>query len=526
MEPLRGLRTRGYTRHEMGTRTISEAVVAASPVDGLTEPDSDLRPGLNVVGYFRAELGVGEAARRLLSGIERAGIAFRAFVYTAGTNSRQEHAFADDGEVDAVYDTNVICLNADSLIAFAAERGPRFFRGRYTIGVWWWEAPVFPASHPALDLVDELWVTSDYVSAALSAASTKSVQTIPLPVDDPGPDSVARTRAELGLPEGFMFLFMYDFFSVFERKNPLALIDAFKQAFAPAEGPVLVLKSINGAAQPALLALLREAASARPDISIVDGYVSADDRLALIASCDCYVSLHRSEGFGLTMAEAMVRGKPVIATGYSGNLAFMTEANSYLVPYRLTSIPSGCEPYPAGAHWADPDVETAASLIRHVFLHPEEAVLRGQRARSDVLATHSADALAAFVSRRMAEIRELRRAASPAAFDKPDALFAAAGAPLQQATALVEQGPTALGLAGSRFGAPVTLLRGLLGRLLWPYIAAQYELTRKLALAVEALQQELELERVAREQLSARVDDLERHYGASSPDAHSGPQAS
>jgi glycosyltransferase involved in cell wall biosynthesis len=132
--------------------------------------------------------------------------------------------------------------------------------------------------------------------------------------------------------------------------------------------------------------------------------VTAEERNALMAACDCYVSLHRSEGFGLTIAEAMAYGKPTIATAYSGNLTYMTSDNSYLVPWRPTTIPGSCAPYPAGAEWADPDLDAAAALMRRVFTEREEAEARGARALRDLQAHHTTAHAAAFVRRRLGEI--------------------------------------------------------------------------------------------------------------------------
>ena len=103
-----------------------------------------------------------------------------------------------------------------------------------------------------------------------------------------------------------------------------------------------------------------------------------------MAACDCYVSLHRAEGFGLTMAEAMAIGKPVIATGYSGNVDFMSGENSYLVDYALGRVGPDCEIYPPEGEWAEPSIEHAAELMRRVRDEPAEAAAKGGRARADV----------------------------------------------------------------------------------------------------------------------------------------------
>ena len=125
----------------------------------------------------------------------------------------------------------------------------------------------------------------------------------------------------------------------------------------------------------------------------------------MIASCDCYVSLHRSEGLGLTMGEAMYFGKPVIATAYSGNLDFMTQENSFLVPHTMVEIGPGAGPYPADKQWAEPDLDRAAELMRRVFEDPESAAEHGRRAAEDIRRTHSPEAAAGTLKTRITQTK-------------------------------------------------------------------------------------------------------------------------
>ncbi len=168
-----------------------------------------------------------------------------------------------------------------------------------------------------------------------------------------------------------------------ERKNPLGLIAAFKKAFGSRTDVQLLIKSSHSDQATEQLRMLQEA-SAGTNVRILDGVLSRDDKHELMMAADCYVSLHRSEGFGLTMAEAMQCGKPVIATGYSGNVDFMTPETSFLVPYTLVALDRNFGPYKMGCHWAQPDLDYAADVMRDLADHHDSATEIGQRARAHV----------------------------------------------------------------------------------------------------------------------------------------------
>ena len=372
------------------------------------DPDAQLvRPswGVNVVGYFRSELGVGEAARQVVRALDAGRIPLLPMHGRTIPPNRQGHAFTHLASVKAHYPVNLICMNADALDEFAGQVGREFFQSRYSIGMWFWEVAQFPRVwESAFDHIDELWLPTNHVITAVRPVSSVPITKITLPVEMAPLEAVP--RAELNLPEGFLFLYSFDHHSVFERKNPLGVIEAYKRSFKPEDGAALVVKSINGSGAAEHHASLFAAADDRPDVHIIDGYLSSRRKDLMVASCDCYVSLHRAEGFGLTMAEAMYLGKPVIATGYSGNLDFMTEDNSFLVPYELVEIGPGADPYPASGQWAEPDIDEAGRLMREVFENSEQAVAKGQRAATDIRTTHSATAAAEIMSERLELLRE------------------------------------------------------------------------------------------------------------------------
>jgi glycosyltransferase involved in cell wall biosynthesis len=207
--------------------------------------------------------------------------------------------------------------------------------------------------------------------------------------------------SRLGVPDGFLFLFVFDYSSTIQRKNPVGLIRAFQRAFAEGEGPQLLIKTINGPRHPLAEDEVLWATDGRRDIHVIDRSLSGTERDALMLGCDCYVSLHRSEGFGLTMAEAMAVGKPVIATGYSGNVDFMNVRNSYLVDYEVIRVGPDVQIYPADGEWAEPSIEHAAALMREVYEGRAQAAERGDRARHDIARVLSPEATGAAMRARL-----------------------------------------------------------------------------------------------------------------------------
>jgi glycosyltransferase involved in cell wall biosynthesis/SAM-dependent methyltransferase len=292
-------------------------------------------------------------------------------------------------------------VNADAFPSFAREIGPDFFTATYTIGLWAWEVEEFPPTmHEAFDHVDEIWAISDFTREAIAPHTDKPVLTFPMPVEPIDPPKVG--REELGLPPGFLFLFTFDYLSIVERKNPFGVIEAFARAFPEeGQGPVLVIKGINGELRAADRERVRYIAGSRSDIVVLEEYFDAEATLALLQACDAFVSLHRCEGYGLAIAEAMALGKPVVCTNYSGNVDFSAPEVVYLVPYELVQIPAGCEPYPTTSRWADPDLDVAVQHLRDIYADQESARARGVRAQEYILATWTLERSARFMKDRL-----------------------------------------------------------------------------------------------------------------------------
>jgi glycosyltransferase involved in cell wall biosynthesis len=281
-------------------------------------------------------------------------------------------------------------------------------RDVYRIAVWYWELEQVPPEWKRhARLLNEIWAPTRFIADAMRAV-------MPIPVVHmlPGVELkrfTPRPRSHFGLPEDrFLFLFVFDMFSVMERKNPLGLITAFRRAFRTGERASLIIKVSRAEADPAGWQRLQEEAR-RAGVFLINEILPRDEVSALMQACDCYVSLHRSEGFGLTMAEAMLLGKPVIATAYSGNLDFMSPDNSRLVSCRRVPITRELPFYRKGCLWADPDLEQAAHWMRWVYDHAEEARALGQRGRADVSRLLSFRSAGERMARRLQELKGASR---------------------------------------------------------------------------------------------------------------------
>ncbi|WP_298344863.1 glycosyltransferase [Ferrimicrobium sp.] len=362
------------------------------------DPVVQRSPGVNLVGYFSSGLGVGEVARLLVDGVRLAGLPY-AIHTSEKTVGRLRTEFVDHASVDR-YSVTIATITAEQLPVVAREVGRSLLRDCYLVGLWAWEVADFPAYAESLELVDEIWALSEFSREAIAAKTVKPVSVMPVPIRDPGPHQPLDRRM-LSLPEGTYFLFVFDYLSVFERKNPLGLVHAFSRAFEEGEGPTLVIKSINGGHCRADREHLRALCGERSDVYLIEEYLPTEVMSSLMGETTAYVSLHRAEGFGLTLAEAMARGRPVIGTGYSGNLEFMNPANSLLVDYELVPIGPGIPAYPGSSVWADPDLDAAATAMRWVVEHPDEAQRLGLAGRASVLGDLTFDRLASFLWERL-----------------------------------------------------------------------------------------------------------------------------
>ncbi|WP_372635031.1 glycosyltransferase family 4 protein [Cohnella sp.] len=319
--------------------------------------------GINLIGYARYEMGIGESCRLAARALREASIPFGILNYSGGNMSRDQDLSWASAEVDApLHPINLFHINADQMPLAYEELGDEWFGGRYNIGYWHWELPEFPDEYAeGFRHLDEVWVPSAFIRDSVARKSPVPVTVVPHGIQVEVPDGVG--RKSFGLPERkFLFLCMYDTFSYSPRKNPSAVLKAYRIAverYGLQAG--LVIKMNNP--QRAEAENLRREAEGLPNVRIIDRVLSRLEANALLQCSDCYIALHRSEGFGLPLAEAMYLGKPAIGTHWSGNADFMDETNSGAVRYNLTRIGTHYGPYKAHQLWAEPDLEHAVHLM-------------------------------------------------------------------------------------------------------------------------------------------------------------------
>ncbi|MBY9078068.1 glycosyltransferase family 4 protein [Paenibacillus sp. HN-1] len=334
--------------------------------------DSGRERGINLIGYTRTENGVGEACRMAARAIQTAGIPFGMVHIPLNGAQSEDRSWSHMEMTDSRHSTNLMYINADSITGVYHRLGWNFFAGNTNIALWHWELPEFPNTwSSSFEMLDEVWAPSRFVQQAIQEISPIPVIRMPHAVHVEVPQWSGRSY--FGLPAGkFLFLSMYDTWSFQERKNPQAAIEAFRKAFPlPDSGAGLVLKVNNANSMPEQLEQLKRSLVGIPNIYLIEVSLSRPEINALIHSVDCFVSLHRSEGFGIVLAEAMYLGKPVIGTLWSGNTDFMNAGNSCGVSCQLVELDQSYGPYTKGQRWAEPDVEQAAYFMRRLVSDAE-----------------------------------------------------------------------------------------------------------------------------------------------------------
>ncbi|MBW2992380.1 glycosyltransferase family 4 protein [Candidatus Woesearchaeota archaeon] len=360
--------------------------------------------GVNILGALDAESGVGEVARSIASSIQRLNIPFALNNAECHQIRREDNRFSHLFSKDNPYPVNLQIVYGHWLIDEMAAYGLKYFVDKYTVGCWVWELSNLPPTWKTYSsFVDETWVPSRFMADATKKIISKDVTIIPHIIQPRDFNVYQRHHFKID-DKKFVFLFIFNFYSCFERKNPMAVIEAFKKAFPENEDVLLVIKCSSPQLEPRKF---MELYSKQKEgyIKIIKDFLSREEVNSLINVCDCYVSLHRSEGFGLPIAEAMYMGKPVIATNYSGNTDFMDKENSFLVDFSLVDVGNRYGLPGNRDQWADADIDHAAEMMRYVYENREKAKQVGMKAAQDIKRNLGPGAIDLIIKDRLEKIK-------------------------------------------------------------------------------------------------------------------------
>ena len=361
-----------------------------------------------LIGYLKAQTGVGHAGRMVASSLRDAGIKTQGYNVTLNVMAPQTSTAVDDlltSKIDA--SIQIYNINADRLGVVRGRLKRKTSNGAYKINMPFWELSRFPSAWVKnYQGIDEVWAASRFIQAALQTV-------LPLPVIWLPPavtlaQFVPRSRSYFKLPEHtFLFHYNFDFSSFATRKNPQAAIAAYRLAFRNKQVTIptaLVIKTRGYDSKGKALVQLKEFTADEPDIYILNREMTYDETLALMNCCDCYISLHRSEGFGYTPAEAMLLEKPVIATDYSGTKDFINPDTGFPVQSSLIPVRENEYPFWQNQTWAEPEIEHAAWLMRKIITDetPTRAIAR--RGKAKILNDYSGQATGKRLKKRLEQL--------------------------------------------------------------------------------------------------------------------------
>ncbi|MEN0038121.1 MAG: glycosyltransferase [Cellvibrio sp.] len=324
---------------------------------------------IEVIGFFQSISGIGESARLCAQQLAADGYRVKCTSVESFFRKPQEINWQwHDTTAGTEINCRIYHLNPPMLPPVILQMGLSNFKKTYNIGYWAWELETIPAEWiKAIRYMNAIFTPSNFTTKAIKNYTSIPVLTATHPVTRSATSQGIRDR--LNIPaQAFLVSNIFSFGSAMERKNPMGLITAFTQAFNATDDAYLVLKANAGSNTPEKQNLLK-AIQAYPNIRLVDEHWSREDVLGLIESSDLYASLHRSEGFGLTIAEAMLLDTPTLVTAWSGNMDFCTEENSFLVQFKPIKVESSHPEFQGfeNATWADADVQQTTQILKQIY---------------------------------------------------------------------------------------------------------------------------------------------------------------
>jgi glycosyltransferase involved in cell wall biosynthesis len=362
--------------------------------------------GVNVIGYAKGELGIGEDVRMAIRALSTTEYKVCVPNLPLKIPSRQ-----DDNSVlgylvpKPIYNINLICMPNYETLRLFGSTGRNIFEGRYNIGFWQWELSRFPQQMKcSLNLVDEIWSASRFTAEAMRSASSQPVFHMPIVVELPEKLS-AWKRSDFSLKEeDFIFLTVFDGNSGLRRKNPLGTVSAFAAAFESVKNVRLVVKAMNVKNEDPDWQAIEELARRDSRINLLVEVISRDKLLGLQSVCDCFVSLHRAEGFGRNISEAMILGKPVIVSDYSGNKDFTTEDTAFLVSGNEQPLRAGDYTLEVGQRWFEPSHEAAVEALRQSLTQPNIRAKKAHAGKQMIETKYSAEAVGSAYMKRFSDL--------------------------------------------------------------------------------------------------------------------------
>ncbi len=354
--------------------------------------------GLNVFGYLDGGFGLAKNPKYYLKAFDKENFPYCVRNVASQNSLSEDNPYPDSEKL--IYPVNLYFINQDSIKGIKRKFHPSEYSRRYEIGVWLWELEDFPSFfYSSFEMVDELWVFTDYVYNCLHKISPVPVFKVPFPYEVPV------VEKNYPLFEEFTFLFVFDFNSDFYRKNPLGVVSAFTSAFPAGEKVRLILKSSNGDKFPELNKLLLEFSKKDPRIECVDEPWPREKLNEVFMRSHAFISLHRSEGYGLNIIDALSLNKPCIVSAYGGNMEFMEADYPYLVPCRRIPAEAVLEFYRIPSFWGDPDLKVASLKMRAVADDYGEAVPKTALMKDRILSSLTSQRTVQWVRNRVEEIR-------------------------------------------------------------------------------------------------------------------------